>query len=70
VAKGIYDAYLHHRAFPWDFCAGTIIVQEAGGKVTDHKGNPLDWTRKDNMFLLASNSLLHDQILAIIRGKK
>lgn len=66
VAKGIYDAYFHHRAFPWDFCAGTVIVQEAGGKVTDHEGLDLDWTKKDNMFLLASNGLIHDKILKII----
>lgn len=70
VARGIYDAYLHHRALPWDFCAGAIIVQEAGGKVTDHKGDDLDWSRKDNLFLLASNGLLHDKILKIINLPK
>jgi len=69
VATGVYDAYLHHRAFPWDFCAGAIIVQEAGGKVTDHRGNPLDWTKKDNLFLLASNGLLHEEIIRIINRK-
>lgn len=66
VAKGVYDAYLHHRAFPWDFCAGTIIIQEAGGKVTDHQGKSLDWTKKDNISILASNKLLHKQVLKVI----
>ncbi len=70
VAKGIYDAYLHHRAFPWDFCAGTIIVQEAGGKVTDHEGLDLDWTKRDNLSLLASNGLIHEKILKIINSPK
>lgn len=70
VAKGIYDAYLHHRAFPWDFCAGTIIVQEAGGKVTDHMGLELDWFKKDNLFLLASNGLIHKKILKMINLPK
>lgn len=70
VAKGVYDAYLHHRAFPWDFCAGTIIVQEAGGKVTDHQGKSLDWSKKDNLFMLASNGLIHKQVLKAISTKR
>lgn len=69
VACGRLSVYLHHRAFPWDFCAGTIIVQEAGGRVTDHQGKPLDWTKKENMFILASNGLIHDQILKILNSK-
>lgn len=69
VATGVYDAYIHHRAFPWDLCAGTIIVQEARGKVTDHEGNPLDWTKKENMSVLASNGLLHKEILRAIQKK-
>lgn len=67
VAKGSYDAYLHHRAFPWDFCAGAVIIQESGGKITDHRGNSLDWTKKDNMFVLASNGLIHEEVLKAIR---
>lgn len=66
VARGLISAYLHHDAYPWDFCAGTIIIQEAGGKVTDHEGKPLNWSKKDGMFLLASNGLVHDQILKLI----
>ena len=67
VACGRVSAYLHHRAYPWDYCAGTVIVQEAGGKVTDHQGKALDWTKKDNMFILASNRFLHEQILSLIK---
>lgn len=70
VACGRLSAYLHHRAFPWDFCAGTIIVQEAGGKVTGHQGKSLDWTRRDNLFILASNGLIHEEILKLINPKK
>ena len=66
VALGIYDVYIHHRAFPWDFCAGAVIVEEAGGKVTDHKGDKLDWSKKDNMFLLASNGLIHNRLVRSI----
>lgn len=66
VAKGVYDAYIHHRAFIWDICAGAIIVKEAGGRVTDHQGRPLDWRKKGNLFMLASNGILHERILQIL----
>ncbi len=52
----------------WDICAGTILVQEAGGKVTDLHGSPLVFnqpaTRRDGM--IASNGVLHDDLLALI----
>ena len=63
VAKGSLDAYMHHRCFIWDICAGTVIVEEAGGKVTDHRGEPLDFNRKENLSVLASNGIMHNQIL-------
>ncbi len=63
VAKGVYDAYLHHRAYVWDFCAGSIIIEESGGKVTDQKGKAVDWSKRDNISILATNKLLHSRIL-------
>lgn len=69
VAKGTCDAYLHHRAFPWDFCAGAIIVQEAGGRVTDHQKKPIDWRKRDNIYLLASNGLIHEKVLKAISSR-
>lgn len=66
VARGILDAYIHHRCFVWDICAGAVIVKEAGGEVTDHQGKPLDFSKKENFFVLVSNGLLHDQILGAL----
>lgn len=65
VAMGVYDAYLH-SAHPWDFAAGAIIIEEAGGRVTDFSGAPIDWS-KDWIDLFASNGLLHEDIFSLIR---
>lgn len=64
VANGCFDGYLH-SAHPWDFAAGAIIVEEAGGRVTDFKGGPVDWA-KDWMDVFASNGLIHNKVLKLI----
>ena len=56
----------------WDQAAGSIVVEEAGGKVTDLRGNTLDFTRgrglTENIGVLASNGRLHDDALEIVRS--
>jgi 3'(2'), 5'-bisphosphate nucleotidase len=55
----------------WDQAAGSIVVTEAGGRVTDLDGRPLDFshgrTLKKNRGILATNRLLHEAILAGLR---
>lgn len=67
VAKGVYDAYIHPRPSIWDICAGAVIIQEAGGKVTDNRGEPIDWLKKKNLFIVASNGILHDSIIGALK---
>lgn len=54
----------------WDHAAGAIIVEEAGGKVSDMKGKPLDFsqgsTLSQNVGIVASNGFLHTQVIAAI----
>ena len=45
---------------PWDICAGKLIVEEAGGLVTDFEGNEINIYSKK---ILASNGVIHDQII-------
>ena len=56
-----------YREKIWDQAAGSIILEEAGGKITDLLGKPLDFTQgrilKNNRGVLASNGLLHEKIL-------
>jgi 3'(2'), 5'-bisphosphate nucleotidase len=60
-----------YREKIWDQAAGSLIVEEAGGRVTDLRGQPLDFTRgrqlEANFGVLASNGRLHQAALAAIR---
>jgi 3'(2'), 5'-bisphosphate nucleotidase len=51
----------------WDQAAGSLVVEEAGGRITDLHGKPLDFTQgrtlANNTGVLASNTLLHDAAL-------
>jgi len=55
----------------WDQAAGSIVVEEAGGKITDLSGRPLDFGRgktlANNRGVLASNSHLHDAALEALK---
>lgn len=68
VACGRFDFFWEEGLKPWDIAAGALIVEEAGGKVSDYCGSK-DFIFKDTM--LASNgSVMHEKILKIINGKK
>jgi myo-inositol-1(or 4)-monophosphatase len=59
VFDGFWEVYLH----PWDICAGKLILEEAGGIVTDFKGEAIDiFSNK----ILASNKNIHNQMLTVI----
>ncbi|MCJ7716521.1 MAG: 3'(2'),5'-bisphosphate nucleotidase [Anaerolineales bacterium] len=63
---------LDYREKIWDQAAGSIIVEEAGGRVTDLDGNPLDFAQgrslKNNRGICASNGFLHDAALTALRN--
>ncbi|HFD39405.1 MAG TPA: inositol monophosphatase [Anaerolineae bacterium] len=64
LAAGRLDAYWEMYLQPWDWAAGTLLVQEAGGQVSDLTGAP--WSPGTNG-LAASNGLLHAELLALLR---
>ena len=63
VANGVLDASVSLIANSWDTAAGALIVEEAGGKITDLKGNK--WSL-DSENIFASNGKIHDELLAIL----
>ena len=63
VAQGVFDAFWEVHLHPWDVCAGMLIVEEAGGKVTDFEGKEIDIFSKK---FLSSNSLVHTQMMEIL----
>jgi myo-inositol-1(or 4)-monophosphatase len=60
VASGRYDGFWEFNLNPWDTAAGVLIVEEAGGKVTDFSGGPFEIASRET---LASNGLVHDALL-------
>jgi len=61
VANGKIDCFLEYGLYPWDVAAGIILIEEAGGKVTNEKGAPFDMF-KDNI-IVASNGTIHDTLI-------
>ena len=63
---------LDYREMAWDQAAGSIIVEEAGGRVSDLDGKPLDYsqgrTLAANRGVLATNGELHDDLLAGLKS--
>ncbi len=64
VAAGRLDAYWELRLGTWDAAAGMLLVEEAGGRVTDCAGGPVDLAAPS---LVASNGLIHDEILRVLK---
>lgn len=64
VACGRFDAYWEFHIKPWDASAGWLLIEEAGGRVTDFRGRP--YGLSDTSETLASNGLLHGRMLSAL----
>ena len=64
VACGRLDGFWEYKLNPWDCAAGNLIVEEAGGRVSGPAGAPY---RAGDRPLVASNGLVHDAMLEVIR---
>jgi len=62
VAAGRLDGYYERGIKAWDIAAGTLILREAGGKVSDYQGGELDLERGE---VVASNGLLHPDLIRV-----
>jgi myo-inositol-1(or 4)-monophosphatase len=65
TAAGRFDGFYEHKLQAWDSAAGYLIVQEAGGVVTDLKGEKFNPYQPG---IIASNGKIHDQLLALMKG--
>jgi myo-inositol-1(or 4)-monophosphatase len=64
VANGIFDGFWEIHLQPWDMCAGMLLVEEAGGKVTGFKNEPIDiFTKK----ICATNGKIHNELLDYLK---
>ena len=64
VAKGIVEGFWEYNLQPWDTAAGNIIINEAGGRVTDDIGNNYNFDK----CIVASNNNIHQDFLKIIKN--
>ncbi len=70
VAAGRFEGYFEYGIHPWDVCAGILIVREAGGRVgfiTDDRAFSGDYDMIPKHGLLATNTVLHDEIKSLLR---
>jgi len=67
VAGGRFDGFYEHKLQAWDSAAGFLMVEEAGGKITDFAGNPYSPYQPH---ILATNGKIHDELLAYVKGDK
>ena len=56
VASGRLDGYYERGIWPWDLAAGSVILEEAGGRLTNYRGDKLDLAGRE---IVASNGRLH-----------
>jgi myo-inositol-1(or 4)-monophosphatase len=65
VASGRADAFWEWRLHPWDTAAGSLIVEEAGGKMSDFSGQLFDIAGEQT---LASNGQVHAEMVEVLQG--
>jgi myo-inositol-1(or 4)-monophosphatase len=65
VAAGRFDGFWEASLNPWDVAAGGLIVQEAGGTVTDYQGRPYDIQARQ---ILATNGHIHQAMVELLQG--
>ena len=64
VAVGRFDGFWEMKLHPWDTAAGALIIEEAGGKVSDFSGNPFDLFGEE---ILATNRHIHQQMVEVLQ---
>ncbi len=65
VAAGRFDGFWEFHLNPWDIAAGKLIIEEAGGKVTDLGGKPVPLDKQE---IWASNGKVHQELIRLVKG--
>jgi myo-inositol-1(or 4)-monophosphatase len=67
VAMGRFDGFWEMKLNPWDVAAGSLIVTEAGGRISSFNGEPFAIDGKE---ILATNGLIHDEMLQVLSKQR
>lgn len=65
LAAGRLDGFFEMNLKPWDYAAGAIILQEAGGEINNYEGNPVALAHPDN--IISSNGKIHSELFHILQ---
>lgn len=65
VAAGKLDAFWMDSLYPWDVAAGRLLIEEAGGLITQYNGEKLPITTRSSV--IASNRIIHDEMLMYLQ---
>ncbi|HEX7723279.1 MAG TPA: inositol monophosphatase family protein, partial [Pyrinomonadaceae bacterium] len=65
VAAGRFDGFWEEGLKPWDVAAGALIIEEAGGRVSNYQGAPLNIYSPP---IVASNGLVHEQMMSVLNA--
>jgi myo-inositol-1(or 4)-monophosphatase len=65
VAAGRFDGFWEMKLHPWDVAAGSLMVTESGGRMSDFKGGAFSI---DGEEMVASNGLIHSEMLDVLHN--
>ena len=66
IAAGRLDGFFEMSLSPWDYAAGSLLISEAGGKISDFSGGALDLTKPDSV--VAGNETVYPDLVRIIKS--
>ncbi|GAB6073591.1 inositol monophosphatase family protein [Nautilia lithotrophica] len=68
VAEGKYEGFYEINLKPWDVSAGMLIVKEAGGEISNDRGEEFDMF--NDKCIVASNGLIHNKLIELLNSDK
>ena len=70
VAAGKIESHMELYCYLWDICVGSLLIEEAGGKVSAEENKPLDYLKLDKQIILGANGNIHDEFVNIVGSQK
>ena len=70
VANGVFDGFWEVTINAWDICAGHLLVEEAGGRLSNFIGQEIDYSKNSGIQILATNGKVHEKMMDVLRVKK
>ncbi len=66
IANGTFDGFWEVSINAWDICAGHLLIEEAGGKMTNFVGQKIDYSKQSGIKMLATNGKIDKQMIELL----